>query len=137
MKKIFAALLLTTLAACCGTQHDKPLEGTTWKLVSMEGIPASAIDAEADAFTLQFDLKEAMMAGRTNCNRFFGSYTAENNTLTLTNMGMTRMACPDMEYEDAFARMLEKATAYAIKGDRLTLLDGEEPLAEFKAVELK
>ncbi len=135
MKPILAALLLT-LTACCGTQHDKPLEGTTWKLTSLEGIPATAIDAEKDAFTLEFDVKEAMLTGRTDCNRFFGSYTVEGDTLTLGEMGMTRMACPDMEHEDAFMRMLEHVTAYAIEGDRLTLLADDEPLAEFKAIEL-
>lgn len=136
MKPILAALLLT-LTACCCTQHDKPLEGTTWKLTSLEGIPATAIDAEEDAFTLRFDAEETMLAGRTDCNRFFGSYKVEDDTLTLGEMGMTRMACPDMEHENAFMQMLERVTAYAIEGDRLTLLAGDEPLAEFKAIELK
>lgn len=139
MKKIIAAAtLLLTLAACCGTQNNKPLEGTTWKLASMEGIPATAIDSEEDAFTLEFNAADTLLAGRTNCNRFFGNYTIEGNKLTLSdNMGMTRMACPDMEYEDLFVTMLNKVNAYQIKGDKLTLLDGDKSLSVFKAVEKK
>ena len=56
MKKIFAAAaLLLAMTACGGSQKKAlPLEGTTWKLAKMEAIPAKAVDAEADFFTLQF-----------------------------------------------------------------------------------
>ena len=55
MKKIFAAAaLLLAMTACGGSQKKAlPLEGTTWKLAKMEAIPAKAVDAEADFFTLQ------------------------------------------------------------------------------------
>ncbi len=136
MKKIFAAAaLLGAMTACCGTKENCELEGTTWKLVSMEGIPASAIESEEDAFTLTFDRTEHLLAGRTNCNRFFGSYELDGEKLTLGEMGMTRMACPDMEYEDAFVRMFDRIDGYRIDGERLTLLEGSETLAEFGAAE--
>ncbi len=134
MKKIFAAaLLLGAMTACGGAKESRELEGTTWKLVSMKGIPASAIESEEDAFTLTFDPTEHLLAGRTNCNRFFGSYRLDEERLTLGEMGMTRMACPDMEYEDVFVRMFDRVDAYRIDGERLTLLDGSETLAEFAA----
>ena len=73
MKKIFAAAaLLLAMTACGGSQKEAlPLEGTTWKLAKMEAIPAKAIDAEADFFTLQFSAADTLVSGRTNCNRFF------------------------------------------------------------------
>ena len=73
MKKIFAAAaLLLAMTACGGSQKKAlPLEGTTWKLAKMEAIPAKAIDAEADFFTLQFSAADTLVSGRTNCNRFF------------------------------------------------------------------
>lgn len=136
MKKILAAFALLAAMTACGGADNKPLDGTVWKLASMEGIPASAIDSEDDAFTLVFNGEETMVAGRTNCNRFFGSYNAADGALSFGEMGMTRMACPDMEFEDAFVQMLGKVDGFSIAGDVLTLFGDGQTLAAFKAVEL-
>ena len=137
MKKIFAAAaLLLAMTACGGSQKEAlPLEGTTWKLAKMEAIPAKAVDAEADFFTLEFNAADTMVAGRTNCNRFFGKYELKGKELELKNLGMTRMACPDMQYEDAFVKMLDEVDRFEIKGAELTLFDDHKALAVFKAVE--
>ena len=52
------------MTACCGGAQTA-LEGTTWKLAEMEGIPAEAINAGADAFTLKFDAADTLVSGRT------------------------------------------------------------------------
>ena len=137
MKKIFAAAaLLLAMTACGGSQKKAlPLEGTTWKLAKMEAIPAKAVDAEADFFTLQFSAADTLVSGRTNCNRFFGRYELKGKKLEFENMGMTRMACPDMQYEDAFVKMLDEVDRFEIKGAELTLFDDHKALAVFKAVE--
>ena len=137
MKKIFAAsVLLLAMTACGGSQKkDLPLEGTQWKLAKMESIPAKSIDAEADYFTLQFNAADTMVAGRTNCNRFFGKYELKGQKLEFENLGMTRMACPEMEYEDAFVKMLDDVDRYEIKGSELKLYDDQKMLAVFKAAE--
>ena len=137
MKKIFAAAtLLLAMTACGGSQtKNQPLEGTSWKLSRMETIPASAIEAEADAFTLEFNAADTMVAGRTNCNRFFGKYALSGQSLKFENLGMTRMACPDMAYEDAFVKMLSEVDRYAVAGQELKLYGEDRPLATFRAVE--
>lgn len=137
MKKIFAAAaLLLAMTACGGSQKKAlPLEGTTWKLAKMEAIPAKAVDAEADFFTLQFSAADTLVSGRTNCNRFFGKYEKQDGKLEFGNLGMTRMACPDMQYEDAFVKMLDEVDRFEIKGAELTLFDDHKALAVFKAVE--
>ena len=135
MKKLFvAALALAAMTACCGGAADATLEGTTWKLSKMEGIPASAIDSEADAFTLVFNAADTMVMGRTNCNRFFGKYDAGEGKMELGNLGMTRMACPDLEFEEAFVRMLDEVDRYEICGTTLKFYDDQTLLAEFRAV---
>ena len=136
MKKYFAAAALLMMMAACGSQKEAlPLEGTTWKLAKMEAIPAKAVDAEADFFTLQFSAADTLVSGRTNCNRFFGRYELKGKKLEFENMGMTRMACPDMQYEDAFVKMLDEVDRFEIKGAELTLFDDHKALAVFKAVE--
>ncbi len=132
IKNLFAAAALLATTACGGS-HDLPLEGTTWKLARMQGIPDSAIAAEEDAFTLEFDAADTLVAGRTNCNRFFGRYEVKGDRLHLGDLGMTRMACPDMQYEDRFSEMLSEADRFAIDGSELTLYDDRKPLAVFRA----
>ena len=48
---------------------------------------------------------------------------------------MTRMACPEMQYEDAFVKMLDEVDGYEIKGEELKLYDDKKLLAEFRAVQ--
>lgn len=131
-KTLFAALALL-LAACTGTGKDARLEGTTWKLTNMEGIPSKSIDAEADYFTLSFAAADSTVSGRTNCNRFFGKYSVKGDKIEFENMGMTRMACPDMQYEDAFVKMLDEADRFEIRGEELKLYDDGKSLAVFRA----
>ena len=136
MKKYFAAAaLLVTMAACGSAAQDKALEGTTWKLAQMQSIPATAIDREADFFTLELNAADTMVAGRTNCNRFFGKYELKGQKLEFENLGMTRMACPEMQYEDAFVKMLDEVDGYEIKGEELKFYDDKKLLAEFRAVQ--
>ena len=134
MKKIFAAAaLLVTMAACGSAAQDKTLEGPTWKLAKMESIPATAINQETDFFTLEFNAADTMVAGRTNCNRFFGKYELKGQKLEFENLGMTRMACPEMQYEDAFVKMLDEVDGYEIKGEELKINNDKKLLDELRA----
>lgn len=138
MKKIFAAAaLLLAMTACGGSHETTRLEDTTWKLSSMNGIPQSAIGSEADAFTISFSKTDTLVSGRTNCNRFFGKYDVKGDKLGMKNMGITRMACPDMQYEDAFVQMLDRVNRYEIRNRELTLYNDKTSLAVFKADDSK
>lgn len=130
-KYLAAAVLFLGLTACCGSRHAMPLEGTAWKLASMSGIPAEAITAEADSFTLEFNAADTVVFGRTNCNRFFGHFEKQGQQLEMENMGMTRMACPDMQYEDMFVKMLDQTDRFEIRGSELRLFDDSRELAVF------
>lgn len=130
---IAAAALLLTLAACNGG-NKATLENTQWKLVKAGGIPAEAINREADFFTMTFDAQQQMVAGRTNCNRFFGHYKVTGREIDFENMGMTRMACPEMEYETMFAHILDEADRFEVRGHELRLFDDKKEIAVFKAV---
>lgn len=130
MKKTIAAAGLLLMLAACGGEKNASLENTQWKLLSAEGIPTSAIEAEADNFTLNFEART--LSGRTNCNLFFGEFTTDGSRIEFGQMGMTRMACPDMQYEDLFAKLLGETDRYEVRGDELTLFDADRKLAVFK-----
>ena len=84
---------------------------------------------------MQFNAADTLVSGRTNCNRFFGKYELEGQKLEFENMGMTRMACPEMGYEDAFVKMLDEVDRFEIDGSALKLYDDKKVVAEFRAVE--
>lgn len=136
MKKYFAAAALLMMwrpaEAPARTRSSKARHGNSprWRQSR-----AAAVGKEADFFTLEFNAADTMVAGRTNCNRFFGKYELKGKELELKNLGMTRMACPDMQYEDAFVKMLDEVDRFEIKGAELTLFDDHKALAVFKAVE--
>lgn len=134
MKKfIFAVATFFTLTSCCGgaEQTLQLAEGQAWKLSNMEGIAAEAIAVKPDFFTLMFNAEELSVSGRTNCNTFFGKYVDEAGKLSFDEMGMTRMACPDMALEDAFMQMLSKVDAYKIANEELSLLSQGVVVATF------
>ena len=54
------------------------------------------------------------------------SYELKGKELEFKNLGMTRMACPDMQYEDAFVKMLDDVDRFEIKGSELTFFDDDK-----------
>ena len=48
---------------------------------------------------------------------------------------MTGMACPEMQYEDAFEKILDEEDGYEIKGEEVKFYDDKKLLAEFRAVQ--
>lgn len=133
MKRWIAAVLavacvILAASACCRCRSyqrrtQKPLEGTPWQLQQMEG---RTVRPEDDRFTLVF-YAEGRLAGKGACNRIMGSYVAgEKGEMKIAQLASTRMACPGLEGENAFIRMLEGVTHFEMDGPMLLLLrDGE------------
>ena len=68
-------------------------------------------------------LKDGKISGETGCNRFFGDFTSDDKALKFTNIGSTRMMCPQMEFENAYLTALDSVVAYLIMDNTLTLKD--------------
>jgi heat shock protein HslJ len=129
MKKVlFAVAAMVMFAACCG-EGNLPMENTKWNLTELQG---AANDVFADADTFWFSLDGESIVGVGACNRFFGGYKmTQSGSFEVGAMGMTRMACPDMELEDAFVHIIDEADSYEIKGNVMILKKGAEILAQF------
>ncbi|PSK88878.1 META domain-containing protein [Taibaiella chishuiensis] len=61
-----------------------------WRLIQMNG----KTQDQSPAF-IDFNVQENKVSGNAGCNRFFGSYTAKDQSITFSQMGSTRMACMD------------------------------------------
>ncbi|MCH5330526.1 MAG: META domain-containing protein [Alistipes sp.] len=132
MKKFFIAAAAMLFAACDATPTENlPLENTVWKLVELNGENNEAF-AEGDSFT--FTLDAGTITGKGSVNRFFGGYEySEAEGLEVGDLGMTRMMGPNVDLEDAFVQIFDKVNGCEVEGDVLTLTDGDEVLAVFKA----
>jgi heat shock protein HslJ len=149
MKKVLLILALSGFIISCSA--NKPMEtrsdsvsieviqkefvGTTWKLskyLSDEKLKDVTETSKAD---LKFE--EEKFYGDGSVNRYFGSYTLNNNELTMGRIGSTMMMGPEdaMQQEYAFTALLEKVTSYEIVGEELKLFSGGEVILVLTAVE--
>ncbi|MFN8528441.1 MAG: META domain-containing protein [Anaerolineae bacterium] len=102
---------------------DPTLRGLagSWNLLSYG--PADAqTTALTDAPAL-ITFSEAGIGGNAGCNNFSGSFTFDNNQLSIGVLASTRMACADnvMAQETAVINALGNTTGYSISGDTLVL----------------
>lgn len=134
MKKLLCAAAGLLLMTACGTpKANLPLEGTSWKLVEMNGEQNPAFAAEEDSFHFTLNAEDKMVAGVGACNRLFGPYTLSGEgAIDIERLASTMMACPNLDLETAFVKVLEDMDRYTVSGDELTLYKGSDKLAVLK-----
>lgn len=97
------------------------LEGTSWALMSLDGIPPVA----GTEITATFGT-DRRVSGSAGCNRYTGAWEASGPTIEIGPLASTRMSCPMpgvMEQEQRYMVTLEAAVLAAIEGDQLLLAD--------------
>lgn len=102
----------------CGGGAEVPagLAGTNWRVAAVNAMLAPA----TDNFFMRFEGDR--VSARFGCNSMSGGYTYDGRTLVADRLAATRMACPDMRFEDQASRILaDPVTAEWPGGDRLTL----------------
>lgn len=111
---------------------DAPLIGTRWLLRTLDGKPAEPKNARQEPH-LVF-ASGLVLNGSGGCNNLSGSYKVEQDRLTVSNLGSTKMMCPDaMAVEQGFMDALRKTQNFRIKGNTLTLLASGKALATLEA----
>ena len=129
MKRVLFAVVAMIFVACNHVEN-LPMENTKWNLTELQGAANEVFD---DSETFWFALDGQGIVGVGACNNFFGGYQlSECGEFRTGGMGMTRMACPNMDLEDSFVRIFEVVDGYQIEGDILTLKQVDEPIAKFK-----
>lgn len=87
------------------------LDTKTWTWVATELSDNTVVTpVQVDAFSVTFATDKTFSV-TTDCNNAFGSYEVTNSTITLSEMGSTRMYCEDSE-ESVFIQFLSDASAY-------------------------
>lgn len=112
------SLLVIFAAACHRVPTGGTLENSSWKLVSIvhdnDPVPIP------DTADLLLEFEEEKVTGNSGCNNFFGSYSTNQEILTITGLGATKMYCPDaMRLEETFLNALESAETYSVRREEL------------------
>lgn len=110
------------------------LAETKWKLIVLN--KKIVVQKGKKTYFLKLNSKDGKFSAYAGCNSIMGSYVmASANTLAFSEVGSTKMACPNMQLETNFITMLEKTNSYFLDSETLTLFGkGKSTLARFEAV---
>lgn len=137
MKKLVLGLGLAVVMASCvsvnvnkneapKTTNQPSLNNTQWVLVEQVKGKTPTLVIEGDK-----------LSGNAGCNNYFGAIVTDSQTgsLITKGIGSTRMACPNMNTEANFLKMLGEANRYAIKNNNLELYKDNLLLLKFMKLE--
>jgi len=145
---ILAILIIMLLATACKPQQKTvsttqlqpavtaDIKGTKWKLTELMGKPVAQEDKTKKDIYFIMSKSDNSVHGFAGCNTFMGSYELmEGNRIKFSALASTMMACPDLDTESEFNKMLGTADNYSISGNTLSLNKAKmAPLARFEAV---
>jgi heat shock protein HslJ/uncharacterized lipoprotein YbaY len=103
----------------CGGNPATLLQGAEWVVEDING--AGVIDGSR--VTLNF-ASDRRISGRALCNTYTGAYTLTGETLTISNTGVTMMACAPalMQQEKLFLDVLKNVQGFALAADGALIL---------------
>lgn len=107
---------------------NKPLEGTKWAVIEIEG---AQINPKGEIPYLQLDRENKAFSGSSGCNRVSGKYELDGENLKFGRALMTRRACVDQnsqKIEMGMTQALEKINRFEIKNGVLSLYEGDKVL---------
>lgn len=136
LKKFFAVGILgaaIALTACQSTPNAASnieaanlvqLQNRTWIATYIGNTEIKTVATARNIPSLQFDAASKRISGADGCNRIMGSYEAGRDTLVLSQMAGTKMACLDNNnLSEQFNAALAKVANYQVFGKTLKLLD--------------
>jgi heat shock protein HslJ len=113
-----------------------PLLGTEWQLVQIGATPAQReAGVHARPARLVLRREDHRYDGSSGCNRIFGTYRLDGESLGLAPVASTKMACPGplMQQERKLVAALEATTRYRAAGHVLQLFSGDKLVARFES----
>jgi heat shock protein HslJ len=117
------------------TGKDQRIEGHKWILIQLLGQRVEVARSTNPAF-IRFDPVTSKFSGHGSCNSIFGNYKIlEGEMINFSEMGGTKMACPDMTIENKFLEVLSKTGTYRVTESELIFYkEKTDPIAVFALV---
>ncbi len=125
---VLSLTALTFTACATGGRNGPPvLEGTTWRVVQVDGQRVDKGDDVDLAPHFRVISEDGMVHGATGCNRFSATYQATGTTFGLGPMAMTRALCGDpgrQWVEDHIVEVMAAADGYRMQDGWLWITVG-------------
>ena len=126
MKRILYIIPSLLLAlSSCSTQKSAYSVGGEWALINLNG---KSITPSSETPFIGIDLSEGHLYGFTGCNRLTGNINVKAfpaGKPNFSQLGMTRMLCPDDVYESDFMEALNKVKSSEVKNNEMLLKDAK------------
>ena len=90
------------------------LTGTNWRVTAING-------RQAPPRNFYMNFIPDRISAKFGCNSLGAGYSVTGSVLTAGAVMATRMACPDMTFENQGSRILEQPMTIGGIGDRITL----------------
>jgi len=95
-----------------------------WRLAELFEKPVNSAPDQFREAHLIIHKRDNRINGNSGCNNFFGTYELfETNSIKFSQIGSTKMACPDMQPEYLFFKALGLVNSYTLIGDTLVFHD--------------
>lgn len=100
---------------------DSALIGKVWKWFEFQSPDGERIFVnDPDQYTVEF-FGDGSVHAKADCNTANGTYTANQGSINVEMLAMTRAACAPGSYSDQFVNLLNTAAVYSFSGDTLLL----------------
>lgn len=114
------------------SKENNSFYDSKWELKKMH--TTTGIESITTAAFIKFDKEKKSAGGNGSCNNFGGSFTIDNNKISIQNIFSTKMYCEGVQQtEDAYFSLLQKVNNYVLKDKILLLYMDKEILLEFES----
>ncbi len=121
--------MAAAVVTSCSSVRNMPVDDLSgeWNVVKIENKDIT-VPADGETPYLAFDVVNSRLFGSVGCNRVMGGlYATEAGAIDLSQMGATRMMCPDMALEDQLLTALNQVKEFGVdKEGQLVLMDGQQ-----------
>lgn len=140
-KNLVIVAVLALIFSSCASRVKEPVFNFQGKMLHLVEINGETYNPKSTFEPITFMFTETAVAdgfykmnGHSGCNQLFGQYRAENGKIKFSNMGMTRRMCDEEsnKIELKISQMFETANAYKAEKGKVTLYNGQTPLAVFE-----
>lgn len=135
--KHLAILISVIILKSCGSSQDVVSAANTTDMITNETLSGlytleqiNNTDVTPFKLTLEFDSKTNKVSGFAGCNRFYGTYTTNGNTIVFSELGATRMMCQDEvnKVELSMFQTIAKVNNFELSKGKLSLKNDEAVL---------
>ena len=129
--KYITIIIAVVLLKSCGSSKD--LATNTNDMITnniLTGTYTLDSDTISKPLTLEFDETTNKVSGFSGCNRFFGTYKTDGNSITFSQMASTKMMCQEEanNTEQKFLNALSRVNTFSIEDTNLSLQADKETL---------